>query len=667
MMGRLSCLLSPRSVAVVGANDDLTTYGGRIWRYLRRDFPGPAYAVNRRAGAVRAGQCVASLKELGEAPDAIVLATPGGVVPALLCEAGQLGVRAAVVLARESLGHEEDLRAIADEHGMHLLGPNCLGLINANASTALSSSISLERPLRRGPFALVSQSGALMGVLHARGTDIGLGLGLCISTGSQAQLRVEDFLLEIAGLEEIQAVAAYLEDLDVPLFEAAVRALEERGVRPVVLKGGLTDTGSQATSAHSRALASDGRTFQYLASEIGAITVEDPDELLAALVTSRTTGSRLHIATVSGGLGAIAADQAEKLGLTLPLPAPRTLQKLEGLAMPALANPLDLEAVPSSAQQKVAAIAALVHDPQADCVLVIVNDMPGLDQLLDRLAPVAGEAADRLIVCSVCSDQSDELWDVWTTRGLLYLEGLSTTLRSVARLHPRDTSLKRVDVAWDGQMAPEAVLDALSSVGIPTLPTCEVDSAAEALRVAGNLGYPIVLKVARAHHRSAAGVRLGLQSGDEVAGAFDELADLGPVLVQTAVRPGLEFYVGVIADPCFGLLLMVGMGGVNVERARDIAVAHCPVEVHTVSQVIERTVVGRWLDSPASRDLVDLDALVGIAQRATELAATLGSRFRTLDLNPVVVHPSGATVVDAKITLAAAASETEQVQKEMRA
>src|SRR5579875_1436018 len=196
-MGRLEPLLSPQSIAVVGANDDPTTYGGRLWGYVARYFPGRRYAVNRRSGAVAEGS-VTDILELPEPPDAVVLATPSATVPALLARAGVMGARSVIVLDRESLGNERDLRSIAADTGTLLLGPNCLGLINANAGVPLSSSISLERGLRPGPFAFVGQSGALMGVLHARAIDTGLGVGLYVSTGSQAQLRVEDFLLEIA-------------------------------------------------------------------------------------------------------------------------------------------------------------------------------------------------------------------------------------------------------------------------------------------------------------------------------------------------------------------------------------------------------------------------------------------------------------------------------------
>lgn len=651
-MGRLTPLLYPESIAIVGANDDTTSYGGRLWNYVTRYFPGRAYAVNRRPHAIRHGWCAAELSALPEAPDVVVLATPSRTVPDLLAEAGRIGARAVIVLDRESLGRERDLRTIADAEGMLLLGPNCLGLIHGNASVPLSSSISLDRSLRPGPYAFVSQSGALMGVLHACAADTGLGLGLLVSTGSQAQIRVEDVLREIAGLDEIRAVAAYLEDLDVPLFEAAARALAAQDKRLIVLKGGMSARGGEATAAHSRSLASNGDTFRALAREVGATVVRDTDELLAALALSETSGPRLSLATISGGLAVVGTDQAVRFGLPLADLSLRTQATLCDLGVPTT-NPLDLESVVSTDQQKADAIAALAADPGTDTTLVVLNDMPGLTDLLQRLGPVVDRAKNRLAVCSACSRQEDPLLQDWVAGGRSYVEGLSTALSALAALHPVQAPESTMTTALEEQLLPSDALRLLSSAGIPMARGREVATPEEACRAAAEFGYPIVLKVAHAGHRGTAGVRIGLLTQSTVRAAFEELREHVPLLMQPQAQPGLEFYVGTAADPRFGLLLFLGMGGARPERTRDVAVTRCPVDRDAIRQLLTQTAVGRWLDNAASRHLVDLDALVEVACHAVEVSLRLGPQFQSLDLNPVIVHASGATVVDAKITLTA--------------
>ena len=313
-----SLLQAGASVAVVGARDDTSTYGGRAWTYLTRAFQGTATAVNARTGAVRSRRCVATLAEVDPAPEAVVLATPADTVIGLLEQAGAMGTSAAVIFSRDLFGSEEQIRAVAGQFGMSVLGPNCLGLINTNAGVILSSSISLERPSRPGPLAFVSQSGALMGLLHARSIDLGLGMGMCVSTGSQAVLRAEDFLLELAGRDDVGAVGVYLESIDVPGFTAAAEALAQRDIRLIALRAGSTSAGSRAATAHSGALAGSGEAFTALARDLGVVVVDDPGELLTTLALASSKGRRWHITTSSGGMAAIAADQATALGVELP-------------------------------------------------------------------------------------------------------------------------------------------------------------------------------------------------------------------------------------------------------------------------------------------------------------------------------------------------------------
>lgn len=661
----LSPLLEPACVAVVGASEDSESYGARVWRYLRRDFQGTALAVNRRPGAVTSTTSYQSLNDIPQTPDVVVLATPSSVLTEVLREAGVIGVRAAIVLAREALTRERELLEIADEYGMLLLGPNCLGLINANTSTPLSSSISLERPLIPGPFALVSQSGAIMGTLHAKAADLGIPLGLSVSTGSQAQLSIEDFLDHIVELEDVDAVAVYLEDFDRSRFAAAAQRLREVGKPLIVLKGGVTRAGSMATASHSLSLASDGLMFRKFASDLGSVMVDDMDELLPALLAAQTRGPRLFVAAVSGGLGANAADQAQRLGLSLPEPSSRTTRALHDLGMPSLGNPLDLDATPSTAQQKSAAIAELVNDRKADCVVCIINDMPDLSVLMADLASVAEGAADRLIVCSASSEQAGVVWHEWSATGHRFVEGVAPLLRAFAAVHRGKKHRKETttaSVAEDNnavyQVSAIEVVDMLSALGIESLHARYASSEEDALDVAARLGYPVTLKVVQGLHRGVAGVRPRLASEEEVIEAYQDVTGDGKskdVLIQPQASAGLEFYVGVVLDPRFGPLVMVGRGGEDVERARDVSVSPCPVTPTDAWNLITQTTIGRWLFGdplPAtSRDMANLDALARLTSQASNLPALIGPTFRTLDLNPVVVGPSGAVVVDGKLAI----------------
>jgi acetate---CoA ligase (ADP-forming) len=644
----LDRLLQARSVAVAGARDDTSTFGGRVWTYLTRSYAGIAVPVNPRPDAVRSRPCVARLEDVDPAPDAVVLATPADTVLDLLERAGAMGIRSAVIFSRDMLGRERDIRALAVTFGMSVLGPNCLGFINANAGVVLSSSISLERPARPGPLAFVSQSGALMGVLHARAADLGLGLGLAASTGSQAVIRVEDILLEIAARHDIKAVGAYLEDIDLPLFTAAAQALHDQGIRIVALKAGSTPAGGATAAAHSGALTSNGQAFRSLARELGVITVDDPDELLATLAVTLTAGPRWHVVTPSGGIAAIAADQATAAGLELPQPVPPAGTAQETQPIPVRLNPTDLDAGPATTAQKIAAITALAGQPELDGVLVAVNDMPGADDFMRALSAVAGNGLGRILVVSECSQQLAGIWRQWVEGGAAYLPGLAPALRALGRVHEHKAS--RAATSWTTsphQVPADDLCASLSQAGIPVAPVREAGVLEAACAAADSLGYPVVLKLSRALHRGPQGVRLGLQDSGQVAAAYRELAPNGPVLVQAQVPPGLEFYIGVRVDPVFGGLLLIGTGGPAVEELADVVIGRHPLGPDDIRELVGATRAGRWLASPASAALFDLGALARIAGAAMSLV-TEAEQLETLDLNPVVVHRRGAIVVDAK-------------------
>ena len=687
----LGSLLEPASVAVVGARDDTTTFGGRVWTYLTRDYRGQATAVNVRAAAVRSGPCVTSLADVDPIPEAVVLATPADTVIGLLEQAGAMGARAAVIFARDLLGHEEQIRGVARRFAMTVLGPNCLGLINANAGVNLSSSISLERPGRPGPLAFVSQSGALMGLLHARAIDLGLGLGLGVSTGSQAVVRAEDVLLALADRDDITAAGVYLESVDVAAFTGAAQALGRRGIRLIALRAGTTPAGGRAAAAHSGALAGGGAAFAALTRDLGVVTVDDLGELLTTLALASTRGPRWHITSSSGGIATIAADQATALGVELPktrilnAPAPAASPNPPDLgagaggcvAVPGSppdlgagaegwagvpANPTDLDAGAGTTRQKIDLISALSGAPDLDGVLVVVSDMPLAGEFTSELAVVARGAPGRVVVVSECSEQLAHLWRAWVDAGLAYLPGLAPALRALGRLHGRVPGWTggapgRSDVppGWAGVapasagelVPPGEVEELLLEAGLPVLCSREVDSAAAARAAAESLGYPVVVKVSRALHRGTDRVWLGLGDADEVAAAYAELAPEGPVLVQRQAAPGLEFYVGVRADPVFGRLLLVGAGGPRVEELADIAIAREPLEPGRIGELVAATLAGRWLTSPASRALLDLGSLTQVAEKALRAFAQAPG-LESLDLNPVVVNEAGATIVDAK-------------------
>ncbi len=643
----LACLLRPTSVAVVGANDDADTFGGRIWRYLSKYSQVELMAVNTRPDALEGSPVASQLSELPLVPQVVVLATPAGTVRDLVVASADVGAKALVVLSQVPAETRAEIAGIVAEAGMTLLGPGSLGLINANDSVVLSSSVSLELGTRRGPLALVAQSGALMGVLHARAMEQGLGLGLCVATGSQLQVRVEHFLAALSDDDDYLAVGAHLEDVDITLFTAAGEAFARAGRKLVVLKGGLTTPGGIAAASHSGALIGGGSAFRALATELGVLVVEQPAQLLDCLQAYTVSGRRWYFATVSGGLAAITADLAAEAGLELPALDPGLEVFPPGLQPHELGNPLDLDAVPMTNAQTLTAIEQLLAEETSDGVVVVLNDKPGLEYLVSSLSGLDERQRSALQLCSECSGQYEHVWRVWTERGGAYSKGISSLIHALAAT--RELGSRELDREPDGRLVSAVgVQERLSAAGIPVLPLVEIRRAEDLDEAISQLKLPLVLKLAGEEHRNAEEV-VPVASRREAHETFERLTSRGEVVAQVLAEPGLEFYIGINRDSVCGPVFVIGAGGPTLEAQRDVSMAIGFPDRDQVKACLAETVCGRWVLGSLGSRLVNTELLVDIALRAVTVARDMSESFAALDLNPVVVGPWGAAVVDAKL------------------
>ena len=654
-MLELASLLRPTSVAVVGANDDGDTFGGRIWRYLSKYSQIETMAVNTRPNALGGAPVAPRLSELPTAPQVVVLATPTGTVRDLVAASAEVGARAVVVLSQVPAAVRPEIAAMVAKAGVTLLGPGSLGLINANDSVVLSSSVSLELGTRRGPLALVAQSGALMGVLHARAMEQGVGLGLCVATGSQSQVRVEHFLAALSDDDDYLAVGAHIEDIDVALFTAAAESFARAGRKLVVLKGGLTAAGGIAAAGHSGALIGGGRAFRALARELGVLVVEQPAELLDCLQAYAVSGKSWYFATVSGGLAAITADLAAESGLELPLPDPGLGVFPPGHQLPGHGNPLDLDAVPTTNGEIVEAVQQLLADETTDGVVVVLNDMPGLEFLVSSFSELNDRERSRLQLCSECSGQYEHVWRVWTEQGGAYTKGISSLIYALAAT--RELPARRVDRELDGLLVPAVCAqEKLSAAGIPVLPLVEIFHAEALDEAISQFKLPLVLKLANEEHRHTENVVI-VASRQEAYETFDRLAKHGDVVAQAFAKPGLEFYIGINHDSVCGPVFMIGAGGPTLEAQSDVAMTIGFPDRRRVKACLADTNCGRWVLGSLGSRLIDIEILVDIALKAVAVARNMSDSFAALDLNPVVTGPWGATVVDAKLHVRSDASD----------
>jgi acetate---CoA ligase (ADP-forming) len=684
----LSRLLHPRSVAVVGATERPGSYAGQTLLNLElAGYPGEVWGVNPRRASVYGRPCFPSLGDLPSAPDAVVVAIPGAGVPAVVREAGALGCGGAVVYGagfgeiESGAALEAELAAAAAAHDLPVCGPNGNGIVALHERAALWGDA--LRPFEAGRVALVSQSGNL--AVNALNASRGLRLHTVVSCGNSVGPDPAEWVAELAAGKGVGSIALYLEaDGDGALLCEALARCAEHGVGVAVLKVGSSTAGSAAAAAHTGSLAGDQRSFRALVEEGGGAWAADFHELLElakglAVPSARVPADRggLAILTCSGGDSALAADECERSGLSLPPLAPKTRARLrELLPEPAtVGNPLDYTALIWGDGERVRdLIVTAGEDPAVGRVLVFYDQPGGLrgatEQSWSAVRAGIHEGAQAVPVPVMVASTLPELLDDaaaahFARAGIPAISGLRTALLVAAELDraPGDPRrLREIAAAARSAVLPAGngaaawlsehdAKELLRERGLPVIEGRLVAHEEDAVAALGELGGPAVAKLAAAslQHKSEAGaVVLDIRDDAGMRAAHARLMALevadARVLVERMAEPGAELLVSARADGVVPVLL-IAAGGMWTEVLADTAVIPLPASPERVERAIRGLRAAPLLTGGRGGPALDVAAAARLAAAAGDalLAAGLG----LIELNPVFVHEQGATVVDA--------------------
>ena len=680
-------LLEPRSIAVVGANDRAGSYADIVLRNLERaGFEGEVWGVNPRREEVHGRPCVASVSDLPDPVDAVVVAIPAASVPSVITEAAAAGCGGAVVLSagfgeiEEGRELERQLREAATAGGLPLCGPNGNGIVAVPSRAPMwGDSVA---PLEPGGVAMISQSGNV--AVNALGSRRGIRYHTVLSTGNQATLDASDWLAALCERDGVRSVAMFLEsDGDGARLAEALALCADRGVRVAVLKAGSTEAGQRAASAHTGAVAGEQRVFRALIKEAGGAWARDFHELLElarvlAEPHARPRGDGgLAILTCSGGDSTIAADEAGRLGADLPALASETTEQLTEL-LPAAAtvgNPLDYTAMIWGDTDLLRRITVAVgDDPAIDQLLILYDHPQGLapeaaaEWAAVRAGIVAG--ADETVAATLVASTLPDLIDDQASgelaeRGVPAVAGLRTALvcARALRIPPADSgrlreiaaaagSPQRSDAgADDGWVDEIDAKELLRTAGLPVPESRVVASKEEAALAARELGGPIAVKISRQgllHKSDANALRLGVEGEEAVRSAYRELSraagDAGRVLVERMAPLGVELLVAARADAVVPALV-IGLGGIWAEALDDVAIVPLPAGADRVAKAIRSLRGSPALEGGRGRDAVDVDAVAELAAGVGTLL--LESGLDLIELNPVAVHETGCIALDA--------------------
>jgi acetate---CoA ligase (ADP-forming) len=637
-----------------------------------------------------------ALSDCPEVPDLVVVCVPAPLVPDIVDEAGKLGVRAVCVISAgfsEVSGGgpdlQEDLMRRAQAHGLRIVGPNCMGLLNAAADHRLNATFSQLFP-RPGRVGFLSQSGALGLSALKQLEEHRIGVSTFISVGNKSDVSGNDLLLYWEDDPDTDVILLYLESFGNPRrFARIARRIARR--KPIVaVKGGRTGAGQRAVSSHTAAIAAGDVAVDALFRQSGVIRTDTLAEMLdvAAVLGSQPPppGPRVAIVTNGGGPGALAADACEDRGLEVPQLSEETVALLRSFlaAEAAIGNPVDMIAS-STAQQYGQTVRALADSSDVDAVLAIFIP-PVVTRAEDVAAALASAQAempaDKTLV-AVFMD-TGQAPDALAEAGIPFFtapEPAATALGRAAEwgawrrrpqgsiVRPAGTAPDRaralVDRALDGRdsvwASAETTREILESYGIPLARAVQVQTPEEAAEAQRDIGAPVAVKLAAPIHKADVGgltldVKSPEQAADAVTSMRQRLVDAGlgehaeAFLVQEMVTDGVEMAAGVTSDPSFGPLVMAGLGGTLVELLGDVAVRVTPLTDLDVHEMLTSLKAYRLLRGYRGSPARDIAAFSELLLRLGALVEDV-PEIAELDLNPVFVRTEGAVAVDARIRL----------------
>jgi acyl-CoA synthetase (NDP forming) len=685
----LDALFEATSIAVVGASDDITKIGGRPVQLLRKyGYAGAIYPINPKAGTIQGLQAYASVLDTPCAPDLAILAVPAAATLQAVRDCARRGVRAAVVLSSgfAEAGHEgaalqAEMVGVARRHGMRLLGPNCLGVVNVTNKLVGSFSIALEQSMPpAGQVGIVSQSGNIGSFTMRNMADRGLGVSRFIATGNEADVDVADGIAALAQDPATRIILCCMETCRHAgrLIEAL--AMARRQHKPViVLKIGATEQGQAAAASHTGALTGSDAVFDAVFRRHGVLRVRSFEELLdvghatALLGTQRLpTTHAVTLVAASGGFGIMMADAMVEAGMRLPQLADTTKALIrEAVPTAGTNNPVDASAQMSARPDILLKMLTALQNDAGGSTLVLMLALslynPRLrDVYLEALAKIRASHPERLLV--IISQGPPDAVAAINALGIPVFRSIpaaATGLAGLVRLGQL-ASLPEAS-GYDGPVdkVDPAVFrnefhakQALAAAGISVPREEVVQSADEAVRSARATGYPVVLKIASediAHKTEIGGVALNLQDDEAVRQAFARVtanarqhapdARIEGVLVAPMAGNGVELIAGVSSDPVFGPVVMVGFGGIYAEILKDVAVQVAPVSEDEALRMIRGLRMFPLLDGARGQPKADVAAAARTVARLSEFACRHAGDVAEIDMNPILVKPEGEGVL----------------------
>ncbi len=696
----LLSFLNPRGIAIVGASNDLTRIGGQPIKLLCDfGFAGKVYPVNPKYSEINGLKCYPDVASLPQPCDVALIALAGAQVPAVVEQCGKAGIKSLIVLSAgfgetgaEGQVLQAKLKAVCQQYGVRMNGPNCLGIANLTNGFRAGFGGTLQmKTLKAGPIAMVTQSGGFGFGVVSTACYYGLGFNYIVSTGNEDNLTVLDWVEDLLERPEVEIVTVFMEGTTEGrrLIALGERALE-LGKPILVWKVGNTAAGRLAMTSHTARLTAGPQLFSAAFKRGGFIEVRDIDDLVdvckAFLGRKLPVSNRVGVITMSGGAGVLLADRCIEAGLSLPKLAGDTRAKLREVMVPYASPDNPVDATANGYNDNFAAyrkaIGILLADPNTDAVIARCprgkSAMPWAEALIETLR---GATKPFIINWSTAPNDNADVLEFLERNGVPCILAPGRTVHALAKLHEFAQKLR----AWrqrktravtrviakqalnlpnsSGALGEYASKALLRAYGVPAVEERLLAPAAVDKLTQPPLPFPLAVKIESADipHKTEAGVvRLNIASLDALKQAAREVtaaakhykpdARIDGILVQQ-MASGVEVIVGAVNDPYFGPVVTFGLGGIFTELLKDVTHRFAPFDIETAKEMITEIKAAPLLTGYRGKPALDVDALAETLSRVSLFAADHADRVVELDINPLFVREAGHGVVAADALL----------------
>ena len=662
-MDKLEKLISPTSVAVIGASSNPEKLGFQIVRNIKESgFQGAIYPINIKGGSVLSLKMSPSVLDIEDSIDLAVVAIPSAFIIETLEECVAKHIHAVIIISSgfAEIGEagqklQDQAASICRENNIALLGPNCLGLINCD--NHLNASFASSMP-KQGNVALVSQSGAIVSGLIDWSKENGVGFSKIFSIGNKALLEESDLLEYLYQDQSTKVIVLYLEQLSVS--DKLTRTLvNNSALKPtIVLFGGKSSFGAEAAASHTGSIVSSYTSISTYLSEAGVILADGFQDLFTYIKVfskyQNKIGRKIGIVTNAGGPGIATCDIVAKLDLQLAKPSSKTVEILASKLRPeaSLHNPIDIlgDGTPSDYGL---AVSTLVEDPEIDALIVLLTPQSGtnIPEISNILAEIRSDKP--ILFVYIGGERVSPGVKFLVEAGKLCFSYPDDAARGLAALHQFSKTRGELLIPCSANLTynESEKFQLLDKYALPVLKYELCENIDEAIDIAERVGFPVVLKTAKTevtHKSDEGGVILNIKDEETLREAYAKIGS--PAILGKMISPRFEIFLGIKKDPKVGSIIAFGTGGIFSEIYNDFSYRVAPVSTDSTLRMIEETKMGKLLKGARGQKPLDLVKLSSVIINTARFANDF-INIKEIDFNPIIADDENYYIVDTRIIL----------------